>query len=268
MCARYTLTLDQARLVIAGLVHIFAFAPRYNIGPAQRVPVILDTAEGVKAVEMRWGIPSAWSKALHINAQAENIHQTTTFKPLLGQRCLVPMDGFYEWKPDKSPVRFVRRRRELFCVAGLWKELETGGAGSPLPADALRAREREKVAAGRMRVEGKNISDGAHGVTRHAETDGTSRSFVLLTTAANPSVAPIHDRMPFIIRDDQLDRWLNNSGPQLPSSIFHLLDKNPLDFYAVSHKVNNVRNEHPDLICRAEGNEGGSAPAPVERELF
>ncbi len=122
MCARYTLTLEQARLVIAGLVHIFAFAPRYNIGPAQRVPVILDTAEGVKAVEMRWGIPSAWSKTLHINAQAENIHQTTTFKPLPGQRCLAPMDGFYEWKPDKSPVRFVRRRRELFCVAGLWAD--------------------------------------------------------------------------------------------------------------------------------------------------
>ena len=47
MCARYTLTLEQARLVIAGLVHIFAFAPRYNIGPAQRVPVIMNTAEGV-----------------------------------------------------------------------------------------------------------------------------------------------------------------------------------------------------------------------------
>ena len=57
MCARYTLTLEQARLVIAGLVHIFAFAPRYNIGPAQRVPVILNTAEGVKAMEIRWGIP-------------------------------------------------------------------------------------------------------------------------------------------------------------------------------------------------------------------
>jgi len=76
MCARYTLTLKQARLVIAGLVHIFAFAPRYNIGPAQRVPVILNTAEGVKAMEMRWGIPSAWSKTLHINAQAENIYDS------------------------------------------------------------------------------------------------------------------------------------------------------------------------------------------------
>ena len=85
-----------------------------------------------------------------------------------------------------------------------------------------------------------------------------ARSFVLLTTAANPSVAPIHDRMPFIVRDDQFDQWLNNSDSQLPSSILHLLDKNPLDFYAVSREVNNVRNESPDLV----------RPAPIEKELF
>ena len=84
------------------------------------------------------------------------------------------------------------------------------------------------------------------------------KCFVLLTTAANPGVAPIHDRMPFIVRDNQFDRWLNNSDPQLPSSIFHLLDKNPLDFYAVSRKVNNVRNESPDLV----------RPAAIEKELF
>jgi putative SOS response-associated peptidase YedK len=171
MCARYTLTLDQARLVIAGLVHIFAFAPRYNIGPAQRVPVLLDTPAGVKTVEMRWGIPSAWSKTLHINAQAERIQQATTFKPLLAQRCLVPMDGFYEWKSDKSPVRFVRRRRDLFCVAGLWKDVEKPGIDLPL----------------------------------------AEKCFVLLTTAANPSVAPIHDRMPFIVRDGHYDWWLRET---------------------------------------------------------
>ena len=211
MCARYTLTLEQARLVIAGLVHIFAFAPRYNIGPAQRVPVILDTAEGVKAVEMRWGIPSAWSKTLHINAQAENIHKTTTFKPLLGQRCLVPMDGFYEWK-NKSPVRFVRRGRELFCVAGLWKEDDI-----PSP-----------VGTGEG---GSGFAEPGEGRGEKPNLDGTSRSsFVLLTTAANPSVAPIHDRMPFIVRDDHLDQWLNNSDSQLSSSILHLLDKNPWIF--------------------------------------
>jgi putative SOS response-associated peptidase YedK len=201
MCARYTLTLEQARLVIAGLVHIFAFAPRYNIGPAQRVPVILDTVEGVKAMEMRWGIPSAWSKTLHINAQAENIHKTTTFKPLLGQRCLVPMDGFYEWK-NKSPVRFVRRRREFFCVAGLWK------------ADDPHQKENLLSASTGERIKGEVSKQIA-------------RSFVLLTTAANPSVAPIHDRMPFIVRDDQLNRWLDNSDFSFQVSAFQLFPFQP-----------------------------------------
>jgi len=72
------------------------------------------------------------------------------------------------------------------------------------------------------------------------------KCFVLLTTAANPGVAPIHDRMPFIVRDNQFDRWLNNSDPQLPSSIFHLLDKNPLDFLRRQpQSETNVRNEKP-----------------------
>jgi len=217
MCARYTLTLEQARLVIAGLVHIFAFAPRYNIGPARRVPVILETAGGLKAVEMRWGIPSAWSKTFHINAQAESIHKTTTFKPLLGQRCLVPMDGFYEWKPDKSPVRFVRRRRELFCVAGLWKEEDI-----PSPVGTGEG--------GRKPGEGRGEKTNLMEKNKGEVSEQITRSFVLLTAAANTSVAPIHDRMPFIVRDDQFDRWLNNSDPQLPSSILQLLDKNPLDF--------------------------------------
>ena len=215
MCARYTLTPEQAKLVIAGLVHIFAFAPRYNIGPSQRVPVIMNTAEGVKDVEMRWGIPSAWSKTLHINAQAERIQQTTTFKALLGQRCLVPMDGFYEWKPDKSPVRFVRRKRELFCVAGLWKEVEKPGIDLPL----------------------------------------AEKCFVLLTTAAIPSVAPIHGRMPFIVRNEHYNWWL---GEGLKDTVLNLADDTPLDWYPVSREVNNVRNEHPDLI----------RPVPVEKELF
>jgi putative SOS response-associated peptidase YedK len=258
MCARYTLTLEQARLVIAGLVHIFAFAPRYNIGPAQRVPVILDTAEGIKAVEMRWGIPSAWSKTLHINAQAENIHKTTTFKPLLGQRCLVPMDGFYEWKPDKSPVRFVRRRRELFCVAGLWADdlHQKENLLSASTGDLSRAGNDERnlptAKAHEGRASGRERVIGIKGEV----SKQIARSFVLLTTAANPSVAPIHDRMPFIVRDDQFDQWLYDPQPSTLNS--QLLSEAPLDWYPVSREVDNVRNEHLDLI----------RPAPMERELF
>jgi putative SOS response-associated peptidase YedK len=215
MCARYTLTLEQAKLVIAGLVHIFAFAPRYNIGPAQRVPVVLSDAKGARQDEMRWGFKSQWSSTLHINAQAERVRQTATFKALLHQRCLVPMDGFYEWKPDKSPVRFVRRRRDMFCVAGLWKAEEKPGLDLPV----------------------------------------TEQSFVLLTTAASPNVAPIHSRMPFIVQPQHYDWWL---AGDLAETVLNCPDDTPLEWYPVSREVNNVRNEHPSLV----------RPVPVEKELF
>jgi putative SOS response-associated peptidase YedK len=216
MCARYTLTAEQANLIIAGMVRVLWFAPRYNIAPTQRVPVLIEDAQGVRQVDMRWGFKATWGNTLHINAQAERIQTTATFKALLHQRCLVPMDGFYEWKPDKSPVRFVRRKREVFYVAGLWRAVERQELDVPV----------------------------------------TELSFVLLTTAAVPSVAPIHNRMPFIVHDDQLVRWLNNSELRTPNS--ELLSEAPLDWYPVSREVNNVRNESPDLI----------RPAPLERELF
>ena len=213
MCARYSLTPEQAKLVLAGLVHIFAFAPRYNIGPAQRAPVIVKTPKGVKCEEMTWGFKSAGSKALHINAQAERV-QTSSFKKLLGQRCLVPMDGFYEWKPDKSPFRFVRHKRDVFYVAGLWRMTEK-----------------------------QELDEPAQGL-----------SFVLLTTAANASVKPIHTWMPFIVREEHLDGWLGDAL----ETVLNSPDDTPLESYPVSRAVNNVRNEGPDLI----------RPAPVERELL
>ena len=72
------------------------------------------------------------------------------------------------------------------------------------------------------------------------------------SAAANPSALPIRDRMPFILRADQTDRWLNNSDSQL-STI-----NSQLDFCPVSRAVNNVRNESPDLV----------RPVPVGKELF
>jgi len=157
-------------------------------------------------------------------------------------------------------VRFVRRRRELFCVAGLWaddphqKENLLSASTGDLSRSGNDERNLPTAKAHEGRASGRERVIGIKGEV----SKQIARSFVLLTTAANPSVAPIHDRMPFIVRDDQLDRWLNNSDSELPSSILHLLDKNPLDFYPVSREVNNVRNEHPGLI----------RPAPVEKELF
>ena len=113
------------------------------------------------------------------------------------------------------PVRFVRRQRDLFCVAGLWKEVEKPGLDLPL----------------------------------------AEKCFVLLTTAANPSVAPIHDRMPFIVRDGHYDWWLRGA---MADAVLNCADDTPLDWYPVSREENSGRNESPELV----------RPVPVERELF
>jgi putative SOS response-associated peptidase YedK len=229
MCARYTLTLDQARLVMAGVVHIFAFVPRYNISPAQRAPVIVKTPKGISCQDLIWGCKYQWSKTLHINARAERIHQTSAFKKILNQRCLVPMDGFYEWKPDKSPVRFTRPKRGLFYVAGLWHANDPGQSENSLSA---------------------STGEGNRGGVSN------QMSFVLLTTAANASVKPIHDRMPLILREDALEQWLEISDVNFQVS--ELADKSDLPHYPVSREVNNVRNEHAGLVTQVA----------TERELF
>jgi len=221
MCARYTLTLDQARLVMAGVVHIFAFVPRYNIGPAQRAPVIIKTPKGVRCGDLTWGYKTQWSNTLHFNAQAERIRQTSAFKKLLNQRCLVPMDGFYEWKPHKSPVRFTRLKRGVFYVAGLWH------ANEPRQNDNFHSAPAGKGNKG-------EFSD--------------QMSFVLLTTAANASVKPIHDRMPLILREDALEQWLEISDFNF--QISDLLDKSDLSHYSVSREVNNIRDENAGLIAQ------------------
>jgi putative SOS response-associated peptidase YedK len=104
-------------------------------------------------------------------------------------------------------------------VAGLWAEDDIpspvgtgeGGSGFAKPGEG--------------RGEKPNLMEKNKGEV----SKQIARSFVLLTTAANPSVAPIHDRMPFIVRDDQFDQWLND--PQQTTLNSQLLSEAPLDWY-------------------------------------
>jgi len=199
----------QARLVIAGLVHIFRplrRALQHRSRPARASHFGHRRRRQGRGNAL--GIPSAWSKTLHINAQAENIHKTATFKPLLGQR-LPGADGrlLRNGKPDKSLLRFVRRRRELFCVAGLWKQVEKPGIDLPL----------------------------------------AEKCFVLLTTAANPSGCAIHDRMPFILRPRTTFQSHGLTLKTLSSQL--LSEALVVTVCPNSREVNNnVRNGTPTLI--------------------
>ncbi len=132
MCGRYSLTKKEMRVVSKfppGELQLF-LQERYNISPTEAVPVI--TLEGGRLAtrEVAWGLRPAWSKSPVINAKAESLLQKPTFREAFQERrCLIPADGFFEWrKPDKMPFQFTRPDHGAFCFAGFWDEAPAGDA--------------------------------------------------------------------------------------------------------------------------------------------
>jgi putative SOS response-associated peptidase YedK len=183
MCGRYTLANpdDIAREVDA-VVDPAAkadewFRPRYNIAPTQRAAVVTLHDEGRVVEMMRWGLLPFWSARdgasppLMINARVESIRTKPVFRDALARkRCLVPADGFYEWrhagKKGASETMYLHPGGGGLAVfAGLWARVKTD--------------------------------------------DGELRSFTIVTTAANPLVSPIHDRMPVVLARDAWAAWLD-----------------------------------------------------------
>jgi len=132
MCGRYTLTnpSDIAGRFGLGALSETNIPPRFNVSPSQSVPVIRDRGEGPGLELMRWGFQPAWMKRGHrpppINARGETLLERPMFKSAVAKgRCLIPADGFYEWKtiPDqkaKQPMYIRLKDGELFAFAGIW----------------------------------------------------------------------------------------------------------------------------------------------------
>ena len=126
MFARYSLTKDGLIIQIGEVEILITFGAGFNIAPRQKAPVIVNDGQSApKLIEATWGWQPVWSKELLINGQAENVLVKPTFKKHIENRCLIPADGFYEWIPDKTPIRFTRPNDEPFCFAGLWYEMTT-----------------------------------------------------------------------------------------------------------------------------------------------
>ena len=131
MCGRFSLTSNENQLNIAfGLSGGTApYVPRYNGAPTQQLAVIPNDDPG-QLHYYRWGLIPVWSKEVPkskpvINARAETLSEKSMFKKIIkSHRCLVPADGFYEWKRNgaKIPYRFVMKDEKPFAMAGLWDE--------------------------------------------------------------------------------------------------------------------------------------------------
>ncbi|MDF9408263.1 SOS response-associated peptidase [Pelotomaculum isophthalicicum JI] len=130
MCGRFTLSTDSDELRICfNLEENFDYTPQYNIAPGADVPVIVNNSGGRKVSLMRWGLVPHWAKDKKIgykmiNARAETVEQKPAFRDaFLRRRCLVPADGFFEWRKaggKKYPMYINLPGKSLFAFAGIW----------------------------------------------------------------------------------------------------------------------------------------------------
>jgi len=132
MCGRYTITAP-----VDALRRLFQFknlpnlAPRWNVAPTQPAPVVRETPAGRELKMLRWGLIPAWAKdasigARCINARADTVAEKPAFRAAYrARRCLVPADGFFEWRAEDGvgqPYRIVLHGGATFAFAGLWEQ--------------------------------------------------------------------------------------------------------------------------------------------------
>ena len=204
--------------------------PSYNVAPTNDVYAVLSDGEVRRVDAFHWGLVPGWAKdpkvgSRMINARAETLATKNAYKPALKRRrCLIPADGFYEWRKvpgakQKQPYFVSRPDGERFAFAGLW-EVWRG------PRDA----------------EGK-------------QTGEPLRSCTIITTTPNREMAKIHDRMPVILPPAAWDTWLDREVDDLELLGRLLVPADPslTVMHPIATDVNNVRNDSPSLTDVVDG---------------
>ncbi len=164
MCGRFALAAPKAELItLFGLDDCVDFPVRYNIPPGTEIPVIRQSPEGKRVLHLlRWGLVPHWAKEPSIgaklnNARGESVAEKPSFRDAFKRRrCLIPADGFYEWKAEgktKQPYYISLKSGKPMAMAGLWESWK-------------------------------------------APDGNILRTVCVVTTAANTVMKAIHDRMP------------------------------------------------------------------------
>ena len=219
MCGRFGLiTAPETLAERFGVEAVPALEPRYNIAPTQGILAIrrLDANVLREATMLRWGLIPPWSDGpgagpLMINARAESIADRPAYRQAFRRRrCLVPADGFYEWKRQgRSKVPFYIRMRDgrPFAMAGLWERWD-GPDGTPVESCAI------------------------------------------VTTAANELVRAIHDRMPVILRPEDYEAWLDPAvnDPGRLRALLWAYASSEMESWGVGRYVNDPYHDDPDCI--------------------
>lgn len=219
MCGRYTLaTLDpadlRARFPIGEAVEV---RRRFNVAPGDEVLAVTTDRDGRPRGELlRWGLIPWWSdgpdaRLKMINARVETIAERPAYRQAFERfRCLIVADGFYEW--ESAPVK------RAFHI--------TRHDGEPF------------------------AFAGLWSSWRGADEDQAVRSCTIITTAANSSIAPLHDRMPVILSRDAEAAWLDPGSSR--DQLLKLLAPLPPDHTAlapVGPAVNDARYDGPECLA-------------------
>jgi len=222
MCGRYSLNAtpeELAQVFNLSLEEVQRiFEPRYNIAPSDRVLAIRERYKGSgrEPVLLKWGLVPHWARDADwagrtINARAETIEAKPAFRdPFRERRCLVVASGFYEWQ-------------------------KSGGRKQPYMV---------------RREDAKPLAFAGLWDRWHGGAQEVVESCTIVTTDANETVRPIHDRMPVILRPEDYDVWLDSKVSD-PSRLLGLLEPFPdreLTAYPVSSLVNKPANDVPECV--------------------
>lgn len=192
---------------------------RYNVAPTGVGPVVLLAGEQLVERSMAWGV-RGYDGRLLTNAKSESTRQKPLWRNAWAQRrCVIPADGYYEWKTEgrrKLPYRIVLKDESLFWFAGLFED-EISAKPGPVPA------------------------------TPH----GPAEAYVILTREPTADVRSIHNRMPLILRAEEIEAWLapETSREWVP----HGLPEGSLRSYRVGSAVGTPGLETPECIVPLSG---------------
>lgn len=220
MCGRYTLSTPSDDLALLfDISELMPLPPRYNLAPTQEAAVVrvVEPGEPRRLDLLKWGLIPYWAKEAAIgnkliNARSETVVEKASFKTSFKKkRCLIPADGFYEWKKEgklKQPYLIHRKDAKPFAFAGLWSIWRDPERGQPV------------------------------------------ETFTILTTDANDLMRPLHDRMPVILDRENFDVWLDPKMEDMEKLQSLLVPHSSEDFEAfpVSRTVNSPVNDRPDCI--------------------
>jgi putative SOS response-associated peptidase YedK len=223
MCGRYTLFADVRFIEDEFGIRILdesVIPKNYNVAPTTFMPVIRNGDDGKPDLaSMKWGLIPSWSENDKmafgtINARAESLQEKPAFRePFKRRRCIVPASGFYEW--------MTRGKRKFPYFIFTPRKKVVGYAG---------------------------LYD-----TWRAPNGSLVESFTIVTTGANKTVKPLHDRMPVILEPRDYTLWLNaGSHDDALKTLFKSYPDEEMSAYPVSEAVNAVKNNRHDLILKTE----------------